>query len=133
MSGKGRIVEHMENEVENIGVTHDNGQINEHLIYIPGCNRPGILYKGKSYCCPNGNVFNPMTCVEYKPRLPQPKFSYNAACIKLSPNFKTICVCDPAAKGYKLDGTVCKPDSTVNACPIVNKKQLILGSEGLCV
>jgi len=73
-----------------------------------------------------------------KPSIAPPtRFSYEAVCSKVPGQVpgqsKLICVCDPDAKGYKLDGSVCKPDASVKACPIVNKKQLKLGANGLCV
>ena len=72
--------------------------------------------------------------VPVKPSIAPPtKFSYEASCSKLPGQNSMKCLCDPAAKGYKLDGSVCKPDASVKACPVVNKRQLRLGSNGVCV
>jgi hypothetical protein len=130
MSAKGRIVEHMENEIENVGVTNDNGDINEHASVR--CTYP-IIKNDIVYCCILRGLFNLKNCSKLKGQLPPPKFSYDASCTTSPGNISTNCKCDPAAKGYKLEYNVCKPDSTVKACPIVNKKQLKLGSKGLCV
>jgi hypothetical protein len=70
--------------------------------------------------------------VAAKPIAGPVKNSYEASCTKPSGQSNMKCVCDPAAKGYKLDGSVCKPDASVKACPIVNKKQLKLQADGRC-